>query len=586
MQFPANFKDEVIEQTDILSLVGEYVTLKRSGSEYKGLCPFHGEKTASFFVSPEKGVYHCHGCKAGGGVINFIMEAEGLLFPEALEFLARRAGMQIPDRIVGDNGYDRAKQEKLLAINKAAGYFYYQCLRSPQGQSAMGYLVDRGLSEPILQAFAVGYAPNQWGVLTEHMQGLGYTEEDLREAGLVAIGKESGKPYEIFRNRVIFPIINLKKEVIGFGGRIMDNGQPKYMNSPDTLVYNKSKNLFGLNLAKKTKGGMGILAEGYMDAIALHQAGFDGAVASSGTAFTQGQAHLMKRYFKTVVLCFDNDDAGRSATERAIPLLCEAGTPVRVMQLTEAKDPDEYIKNHGADAFRHVLGQSVHHVDYRFSAMKSKYNLLDSGDCVRFLEEAARYLSTMDNAVEREIYGGKVGEWLSVSKDSVLLEVKKELEKKARQARWKLEKSVQQAPAPIAPYLQMGESLYDVTRASRGEEGLLRVVFLEPTLLADLGNFTAEVFSVALLGRVFQLLKERYQQGLSVELPYLTEYLEKDEMNHLVGIFSQPQDKETLKEAMMDYLAVMKEEYEKRFFQGEDRLLVLQQQMMEQNTEN
>ncbi len=582
MQFPANFKDEVIAQTDILSLVGEYVTLKRSGSEYKGLCPFHGEKTASFFVSPEKGVYHCHGCKAGGGAINFIMEAEGLLFPEALEFLARRAGMQIPEMIVGDNGYDRAKQEKLLAINKAAGYFYYHCLHSPQGQVAMDYLLGRGLNSGTLQAFAVGYGPHQWGALTEHMQGLGYGVEDLREAGLVAVGKESGKPYEIFRNRVIFPIINLKKEVIGFGGRIMDNGQPKYMNSPDTLVYNKSKNLFALNLAKKSKGGIGILTEGYLDAMALHQAGFDGAVASSGTAFTQGQAHLLKRYFKSVVLCFDNDDAGRSATERAIPLLCEAGIPVRVMQLVEAKDPDEYLKKHGADAFRHMLGQSMHHVDYRFSAMKGRYNLLDNGDCVRFLEEASKYLSTMDNAVERELYGGKVAEWLSVSKDSVLLEVKKELEKKARQAKWKLEKSVMQVQAPAAPYLHRGDGLYVGTRASRGEEGLLRVVFLDPTLLADLGNFTAEVFSVPLLGKVFELLKQRYQQRLSVELPYLTEYLEKDEMNHLVGIFNQPQDKETLKEAMMDYLAVMREEYEKRFFQGEDRLLALQRQMMEQ----
>lgn len=585
MQFPAQFKDEVIAQTDILSLVGEYVTLQRSGSEYKGLCPFHGEKTPSFFVSPEKGVYHCHGCKAGGTAISFIMEAEGLHYGEALEFLARRAGMQIPEMVQGDNGYQRALQEKIFAINKAAGYFFHRCLYSQEGQVALSYLQNRGLGTEILQKFAVGYYPNRWEVLCEHMATLGYTKADLQEAGFLAIGRESGKQYEIFRNRVMFPIVNLRKEVLGFGGRIMEGDGPKYMNSPDTAVYNKSKTLFGLNLAKKTKGGVGLLVEGYMDAIALHQAGFDGAVSTSGTAFTKGQAQLMKRYFKSVVLSFDSDGAGQSAILRAIPLVADLGMDVRVLQMVDAKDPDEYIKNHGADAFRHILGQSQHHVDFRLGTIERKFNFADSGDCVRFLEEAAAYLATMDNAVQQEIYAGKVSEKLSVSKDAVLMEVKKEMEKNSRQAKRKMERQVVQAPSSsgvVVPYLETAHSLYDATRASRGEEGLLRVIFLDPSLLCDLQSFTPQVFSVPLLGRVFAILKQRHQEGVSVELPYLTEYLERGEMNHMVEIFQQPQDKDSLREAMMDYLAVMKEEYEKRFSQGDQRLMMLQQQMNEQ----
>lgn len=579
MQFPGSFLDEVVAQTDILEFVGEYVTLKKSGREYKGLCPFHGEKTPSFSVSQEKGLFHCFGCGIGGSVINFAMEAEGLERGEAVEFLARRAGMAIPAYSQKDNSQERALQEKIFNINKQAALFYYHSLQTPQGKDALAYLTERGLTPKTITHFALGYAPNSWNALSQHMEPLGYTVADLAQAGLMQQSKNNGQMYEIFRNRVIFPIVNLKKEVVGFGGRIMEDRQPKYLNSPDSPVFNKSKNLFALNLAKKCKSGTGILTEGYMDAIALHQAGFDGAVASLGTAFTSQQAQLMRRYFKKTVLCYDSDKAGQSATQRAIPLLDQAGVEVRILQMTGAKDPDELIKNHGADSFAHLLNQSIHHIDYRFQLMRQQYNLEDNAARVHFLEEASAYLATMESHIQREIYATKVGEWIGVSKEGIMLEVGKELEKQKWRAKRKIEKN---AINPTVAYSGQKKSLYQPTRASRGEEGLVRVCFLDPQLLAELCDFTAEVFSVPFLGRVFELMKLRQQQCLPLELHFLTEFITQEEMSQLVEILRQPQDKENLRQGMVDYLAVMEEEYDKRFLVGDERLIALQKQMTEE----
>lgn len=574
MAVPSEFIDEVLSRCDIVAIVREYVNLTQRGSEFKGLCPFHGEKTPSFTVSQEKNVYHCFGCSAGGGVINFVMEAEGLEFIQAVEFLANRVGLSMPENSY-DDGRNRALQEKIFQMNRIAARFFYQNIQTPSGKEALDYLLNRGLSPQTLTRFGVGFAPNQWDGLLRFMMAQGYSDFDLLEGGLATQSKSSGKILDRFRNRIMFPIVNVKKEVIGFGGRIMDDSQPKYLNSPDTAVFNKSKNLYGINLAKKAKG-TGILTEGYMDTIALHQGGFTGAVASLGTAFTEGQAMLMKKYFKNLILAYDGDGAGQSATERAIPILDKVGLEVRVLQMTGAKDPDEFIKKYGANSFAHLLNQSVHHVDYRLSVMKGKYNLEDNNHRVRFLQDAVTFLTLMESPIQREIYATKVGEWVSVSKDAVLLEVEKELRQKTSRNKRKMEKQVLQAANT-----NTRRSLYDYSRASRAEEGLVRVSLLDPTLLGELLDFTAEVFSVPLLGRVFEQLKARYQKGEVVALNNLASQLSAEEMAQMVQVVHEQETVENLHQAMLNYLNVMEEQFELRSLQGEDKLLAMQKRMQE-----
>lgn len=577
MHIPPDFIDQVISRTDIVALIREYVTLTQKGSEFKGLCPFHGEKTPSFSVSQEKNVYHCFGCNAGGGVVNFVMEIEGLEYVPAVEFLANRAGLTMPTGSY-DDGKERALQAKILNINKMAARFYYQCLQDVRGQEALAYLQGRGLSAQVLTRFGLGFAPNEWDGLVKYMASQGIGERELLDAGLASHSKKTGQVLDRFRNRIMFPIINVKKEVIGFGGRIMDDSQPKYLNSPDTPVFNKSKNLYGLNLAKKPKNGIGILTEGYMDTIALHQAEFNGAVASLGTAFTESQAMLLKRYFKHIVIAYDSDGAGLAATERAIPLFNKVGVDVRILQVHQAKDPDEFIKKYGRDSFTHLLNQSIHHVDFRLNLMKNKHNLEDNGERVYFLQEAARFLATMESPIQREIYATKVGEWVTVSKEAVLLEVDKELEQKKRQSKRQIERKMMN---PAGNIYHSGVNLYDCTRASRAEEGLLRVCIQEPNLLSELEDFTSSVFSVPFLGKVFDTIKQRHKEGVAIDTSYLSPFFSPEEMTKLADIVKEIQERDSLQQAMTDYLEVMEIEFERRFLQGDAKLLALQKQKQE-----
>lgn len=573
MRIPGDFIDDIISQTDIVQLIREYVHLTQRGHEFVGLCPFHIEKSPSFSVSVEKKVYHCFGCKAGGGVINFVMEAEGLNYVGAIEYLANRVGLPMPT-ISHEDNLLQEKREKILKINKLAAHFFVNTLYSNQGAEAMSYLTKRKLTVATLRHFGVGFAPDGWDTLINHMAKQGVTSHDLVEAGLAAYSSKTGKIYDSFRNRIIFPIISQQKEVIGFGGRVMDDTKPKYINSPDTVVYSKNKNLYGLNFARKTKGGAAILTEGYMDVIALHQAGFDGALSSSGTAFTENQAVRLKQYFKSVVIVFDNDEPGRSATRRAIPLLTKVGLEVRVIELRGAKDPDEFIKEHKADSFAHLIRQGLPHNDYLLKHLTSKYDLDDNGDRVKFMAEASKFLAEMESSVQREIYATKVAEYLAVSKDSILLDVTDEMERQKRQQKQQFERAV------ISPSLtqsrQGNRGLYESTRAARGEEGLLRVCFLDNSLLGELEDFTSEVFSVPLLGKVFDTIKQWYQENRRFQLAHLTGYVDGVEMSLLAQILSETQDISTLQQAMTDYLAVMEEEYEKRSLTGDDRLSALQ----------
>ena len=355
MAFPPSFIDELIARNPIEDVVGQYVTLKRSGANMFGLCPFHGEKTASFSVAPDKGIYYCFGCHKGGGAINFMMELEGLSYPDAVRALAKRAGLEVPEDEQYQSRY--RQQERLWALHKEAARFFHSQLYAPVGAAALQYALGRGMNKYILTTFGVGYAPDSWDSLVKAMSAKGYTKQELIDSGLVTVSQKNGNLFDRFRDRLMFPIIDTRGNVIAFGGRTVkkDADTAKYLNSPETLIFNKRKNLFGLNLAKKTKQNYLILVEGNIDVVALHQYGFDNAIASLGTSLTEEQAVLMSRYTENVVLIYDGDEAGQRATRRAIPMLEKAGIGVKVLQLKDAKDPDEYLKKFGADKFKLLL---------------------------------------------------------------------------------------------------------------------------------------------------------------------------------------------------------------------------------------
>ena len=359
MRYSDDIIEEVRMKNDIVDVISQYVKLTRKGSSYFGLCPFHNEKTPSFSVTPSKQMYYCFGCGAGGNVYNFIMEYENYSFGEALSHLAGRAGVELPKIEYSREAKEKAEQRAaLLEINKlAAQYFYYQ-LRRESGKTAHGYLLGRGLSEETIRKFGLGYSDKYSDDLYKYLKSKGYSDDLLRESGLFNVDERRGM-YDKFWNRVIFPIIDVNNRVIGFGGRVMGDGKPKYLNSPETKIFDKSRNLYGLNVARTTRKNYLILCEGYMDVIAMHQAGFTNAVASLGTALTSGHASLVKRYTKEVLLLYDSDGAGVRAALRAIPILREAGVTSRVVSLKPWKDPDEFIKNEGAEAFEERLNQAM-----------------------------------------------------------------------------------------------------------------------------------------------------------------------------------------------------------------------------------
>ena len=404
MRYSDDIIEEVRMKNDIVDVISQYVKLTRRGSSYFGLCPFHNEKTPSFSVTPSKQMYYCFGCGAGGNVYNFIMEYENYSFGEALSHLADRAGVELPKIEYSREAREKAEQRaNLLEINKlAAQYFYYQ-LRREGGKTAYGYLTGRGLSEETIRKFGLGYSDKYSDDLYKYLKGKGYSDELLRESGLFNVDERRGM-YDKFWNRVIFPIMDVNNRVIGFGGRVMGDGKPKYLNSPETKIFDKSRNLYGLNVARTTRKNYLILCEGYMDVIAMHQAGFTNAVASLGTALTSGHASLLKRYTQEVLLLYDSDEAGVRAALRAIPILREAGVNSRVVNLRPYKDPDEFIKNLGAEAFEERLEQASDSFMFRVSIAESEFSMEEPQGQNRFFERCAEMLLELKDELERNLY--------------------------------------------------------------------------------------------------------------------------------------------------------------------------------------
>lgn len=553
MAFPELFLDELVRKNDIVDVVSSYVHLnKRSGSNLFGICPFHSEKTPSFSVSVEKQIYHCFGCGTGGGVINFIMEMENLSYPDAIHVLAKRSGLNVPDDTVSKETQN--KRAKIFELNKEAARFFHSVITSPQGEAARKYLVKRDISKAMVTRFGLGAAPDSWSELRDAMTAKGYTRQELLDAGLIKLSrKDERSVYDAFRNRLMFPIIDVRGSIIGFSGRILGDGEPKYLNSPETIIFTKSRNLFALNLAKKTKSGMLILTEGNIDVVALHQAGFDGAVASLGTSLTEEQVRLMSRYAKTVVLAYDADEAGVKASQRAITLLGKAELNVRVLRMQGAKDPDEFIKKFGPDAFSSLLEHSENHIDYRLLSLKNKSDLVTDEGRLKYLTEATDLLSKLDNAVEREIYGVKVAETASVSAEAVKNEVKKALKKRLYARKKKQERQDMNIKVSIQP---LEKSLrYENEYSAIAEQGVVRLLVHDSAFFkeVELLRFTEDEFTSPYLAKIYSILLKRKNAEMEISPAAILTELDNKEASHFTRFIDKPVS-DNREQSLRDYI--------------------------------
>lgn len=550
MAIPDAYLDELISRNDIVDVVGSYVNLnKRSGSNLFGLCPFHNEKTPSFSVSAEKQIYHCFGCGKGGGVINFIMEIEGLGFHDAVSFLARRVGMPPPED--GSSEETRSRRGRLLDLNRDAARFYYQTLSSPAGAAALAYVRKRQIDAVTAKRFGLGAAPDAWNALLTAMTQKGYSEQDLFEAGLIKRGKNGGF-YDTFRNRLMFPVIDIRGSVLGFSGRALGDGEPKYLNSPDTPVFSKSRNLFAINLAKKNKDGPFILCEGNIDVVSLHQAGFTGAVASLGTSLTSEQARLLSRYTDRVILAYDGDSAGVKAADRAIRIFEQIGVKVRVLRIQGAKDPDEYIKRFGADSFRNLIDGSPDKLDYQIEQIRAKHDVTSDSGRVSFLDDITELLSQVSNSVEREVYAARIADDTGVSKEALLTEIRKRISRRQKKQRQKTEQTNMRPSLSRQPSVR--DIRYDDLISASAEEGVVRLLMLDPTLLPMTDNLSEQDFSSPFLFKVFSVIRKKLSSHADVTPASLCTDLTSSEAAQLTSILEKPERISEGKKAMSDYL--------------------------------
>jgi DNA primase len=564
--FPELFIDELLKKNDIAEVVNSYVRLaKKSGNNLFGLCPFHSEKTPSFSVSTDKQIYHCFGCGKGGNVINFIREIENLSYVDAVHLLAKRSGLTVPDDKVSQETL--SKRARLLELNKDAARFFYTVLLTPQGETAIKYINKRGISKDMVKLFGLGAAPDSWSALYEAMTRKGYSKQELIEAGLVKISKkDAASVYDAFRNRLMFPVIDVRGNVIGFSGRILGDGEPKYLNSTETPVFEKSRNLFALNIAKKTKSGMLILTEGNIDVVALHQAGFDNAVASLGTSLTEAQVRLISQYqhIKSLVISYDSDAAGVKASQRAIELLEKANLEVRVLQMEGAKDPDEFIKKFGSDAFAALLKQSEYHLDYKLLVLKNKHNLATDEGRLKYLADATEMLSRLDSAIKREIYGVKVAEAAGVTAEAVQNEVKKAFKRRITTEKKKKERQELNVQASYQPSDRTIH--YDNVYSAAAEEGILRLLTADNELMKTVREmqFSEEEFTAPPLLNIYQIMCRRFNAGIEFTQAAVSAELEPKEAALFTALMQRPALVSSGENTIRDYIEKVRAEKLKR----------------------
>ncbi len=536
MAISERFIQELQERVDIEEVISSHITLRRRGKTLVGLCPFHNEKTPSFTVYPDTNSFYCFGCGAGGDVISFIRRIDNLDYVEAVKTVAQMAGMSMPE-----DGYDDTlakRRMRLLAANREAARFFNACLMDEKNRPALDYFLRRALTPATIRHFGLGYAPDSWHALTEHLRSKGFTYEEMVLANLVRRSDKNGKAnyYDNFRNRVMFPIIDLRGNVIAFGGRVMDDSKPKYINTSDTPVYKKSNGVFALNFAKNANENKLLLVEGYMDVIALHQAGFTNAIACLGTAFTSEQANLLSRYAEEIIICYDNDGAGREATQRALNVLGKTGLKLRVVTMSGGKDADEIIRTHGKERFAELLGMAANKTEYRLLQERNKYNLNTDDGKLRFLTAAAQILAEC-SAIECDIYATRLSNELGVSAESINAQIRSV---KTRQRRSDESKRLKESEALIERSFADKNNPQRAAniRAAKAEETLIASLMRNPDFYPKLKDkISADDFVTDFNKRIMRCLADKLDKGFIPELSLFAREFTPEEMGSVTRIY-------------------------------------------------
>jgi len=573
---PQSFIETLKMNCDIENIISSYVGLKRAGRNLTGLCPFHSEKTPSMVVYNDSQSFYCFGCGAGGDVISFIMRIENLDYIEALKFLSDRAGFQFPE----DDKEDASMRIKpvILEINRLTARFYHDVLKTDAGKAGLEYFKNRQLSKETIVKYGLGFAPSGWDNLRKFLKSKGFTDEQMYMAGVVSKGKNNSY-YDFFRNRVMFPIIDLKKNVIGFGGRVLDDSKPKYLNTVDNPVFKKSKNLFSLNYAKNAIKDTVILGEGYMDVIAMNQAGFENAVATLGTALTSEQARLISSYAKEVIIAYDSDGAGRTATNRAVALFDEVGIKTKILDMKGAKDPDEYIKKFGVQRFKMLLDGSRNVNDYQLSVIKSKYDISLPEGQAAYLSDASKYLATVESPIEREIYAGVVAKETGVLKETVLSNVSSLVKRRENREKKKAWTDIQ--IGRDKPVDRSNPQRTVNLQAALAEEGIIAYLYKhQDSRDYIMSRITEEDFITDLNREIFGIMLKKMQNNESVSLMDFNPELSQEKLAKLSGILANHSDINISGEALNDYLNILMEhKYKKDFSRAgelsDDELLAL-----------
>lgn len=557
MALSDSFLQELKMKTDIEDVISTYVTLKRRGATLVGLCPFHNEKTPSFTVYPATQSFYCFGCGAGGDAITFLKKIENLDYLDAVKTLAQRAGLQMPQEGFDDSLSKRRR--RILEMNREAARFYHSVLLSPEGKVGYDYYIGRALSAATINHFGLGFAPNQWDALLKHMRARGYQPAELVDAGLARKGQKGY--YDNFRNRVMTPIIDVRGNVIAFGGRVLDDSKPKYINTGDTLVYKKTNELFALNFAKDSKEDALILCEGYMDVIAMHQAGFTNAVAGCGTALTTEQVRLISRYAKEVILTYDADEAGQKALQKAMTLFDQTDVKVRIPALVGGKDPDEIIRTYGRDKFKGMLEGASNETEFRLLALRRQYNLATTQGKIDFIGGALQILATLP-PVEQDLYVSRLSEELGVERQNMKVQLQDLVARQGnRREKREFKRIVQENMRKTARETMATDASL---RKLRAEDRLISLLLRYPDCSRLCKDFDPQWLTPGFAQRVFTLILQRLENGDGTELMDLRDRLTDDEMGRLSGIIARGGESADAKQEFSDCLQTIRAEQQKK----------------------
>lgn len=538
MAIPVSYIQELVSRNDIYDVVSRYVSLKRAGRLYKGLCPFHSERSPSFMVYPETQSFYCFGCGAGGDVIKFIMEINSLTYIEAVRFLAESCGMPLPDE---DDGAAKLKS-RIYEMNKVAARYFHKNLSSENGVNAVKYLRERQLSNKTIVNFGLGYANNSWYDLTNYLKNCGFTEEEMIK-GYLSGRSSKGNLFDIFRDRIIFPIMDLRGNVIAFGGRRMgDEGGPKYLNSGDTPVFKKSNGLFALNLAKKSGKDTFILAEGYMDVISMHQAGFNNAIATLGTALTSQQAKLIGDYAKKVIVSYDSDEAGQKATKRAMEIFKKEDITVQVLQIKDAKDPDEFIKKFGRQRFEALLNGASGAIDYSLLKLKNQYDIQIPEQRVEYVTKACEVLSVVTNPIERDVYCTRISKETGINIDSIKTQISRVRRKNYRIKENQREKEILHSGIAGNIKIDYREKGNTVPKAFAQQQIICALVRDNSNYKYIKGKLTPENFTDRDMRKAFEIFSELIEQNIPVDYSALSYKLDESGAKTLARVFANNAD--------------------------------------------